>query len=1353
MDKCNNLTNNDFLVFYFKHNKLVKVSKKTFKVLNGPVIVLNKGQTKIKIFENETTRQRARHIIQSSFKAQSISQVFNSVIGILSLSSKIAKINPQLVMRITNLGLRLIDLICNNTSQFNVLSILTELYCIQLDFVGQSFFSDLMSGISNFLPTKWLTVVKFLQNRIFTLDNIYLLINLLLEWVECIASKLGLSQSVVDTQIKWIRSQIPPIGFLDFKIKLVQLLKQGRDVQIVLSTPHLVDDIIEFGKNMKVEDNPSFAYAINLCMKDKSLQKMLDDFSILYKTCVQSKNVSRQEPFMMVFEGSPGCFKSRSMTLLIKSLGRSVYSHVVPATKDTDKDFYDTYANQEIFYMDDVGQMGVGQWRKVMNWVSCVPLPLQCATASLKNTKFFTSTSILCTTNCFKNLHTIYRDDCIADLGALHRRGVVVDFYSARGLPNGDLSGSVSVEFFNLKEKRFVREYPAHYSWPSSLPLTFVCDDQFSWSKFIGWLRACFLVIENNKKLETGKTDLSFILKAAVEESQKYLAQNLLSDVNYIDSQILKSSALETMVYDTAIDKLRRLLAIEDNYGEPEKELHGIRQLYEMLRTSFINITTILSDWQSQTHNIIMYSLYALISLVTICCLWQCLRPLCKSGTDISTWSRSDLEDYYKQNNWLSEFNVIEKVAASSQEIAISNACGKCLLSHTKGTTQVFGVRSGRHIIVPYHTIIGETKVEVTMTIKDNVVYDKLPCVVDYCNSDEDVALLLIPKYNPISAKVIPLGGNKATTLLLENKIVALSTVEKEDKYGNIKYIAALCPEKPFVSKQGTRVMYNIQAPGMCGSPVVDSQNGIMGFHVSGNAHLGLGFSSLWSDNVLKSIKDIIISKASGLIPLDEKGSLSGLNVEVVESKYSSSVPKVSSIAPTEFLTNIEKVTRFPSDLQLFGTGTVIEVAKKSMQKTGIISRDQLEFCKKVLRSLVKPFGLLSDEQVIKGTPLLAGLNKKSTNGIGFPGSKDKYVDFEKGIFKSSINQVVEDEYSKLIQGEYTVDLWTWAETLKDELRNEEKGGVPRSFRVGTIVNQVLTKRVFGKMVEHIIENRRFNKIMVGMNPLKEWESMFKSISNNPTFAGDIGSWDGKMIPQLQHLVTEELSKLSAVPLAAEIILGNLVNTPVVILNKNVVTTHSMPSGSFLTAILNSIINRLYTAAWYYQQVPNPTLKDFETCLEDYVYGDDKVVVVKSHHDRLNALTMTKFFQNLEMDFTHSLDKKIKIDSPFQKISEITFLKRRFSFHPVLGISCPLDLRTLDNTIYFYDTNSDYESCVRGKLESIWRELHLHNNYLELTTLFLEKVKDSSVPWTRLSEEAIFDWVFSFDPDFLIKHY
>lgn len=164
-----------------------------------------------------------------------------------------------------------------------------------------------------------------------------------------------------------------------------------------------------------------------------------------------------------------------------------------------------------------------------------------------------------------------------------------------------------------------------------------------------------------------------------------------------------------------------------------------------------------------------------------------------------------------------------------------------------------------------------------------------------------------------------------------------------------------------------------------------------------------------------------------------------------------------------------------------------------------------------------------------------------------------------------------------------------------------------------------------------------------------------------------------------------------------------------------------MPSGSFLTAIFNSIVNKYYTAMWYYRNMMKkgvkPTVTGFWEHVIDYVYGDDKVNGVREHLDVLNAVTMRDFFESCGMTFTDS--KKNQIVGPTQQMSEITFLKRSFVYHNLLDkIVCPLDLKTLQSGLSYVDYTKDVQSVMNDKIANYQREIFLHDDRVELLREF-----------------------------------
>jgi hypothetical protein len=287
-----------------------------------------------------------------------------------------------------------------------------------------------------------------------------------------------------------------------------------------------------------------------------------------------------------------------------------------------------------------------------------------------------------------------------------------------------------------------------------------------------------------------------------------------------------------------------------------------------------------------------------------------------------------------------------------------------------------------------------------------------------------------------------------------------------------------------------------------------------------------------------------------------------------------------------------------------------------------------------------------------------------------------------------------------------------WTETLKDELRNIEKEGTPRSFRVSRLHMQVLTKKYYGGFVSNVMQQRDFNEIMVGCNPFLDWPTMYKRLLQcKGVWAGDIGSYDGNMLPQVQcGIVDCIVQKGSGDKNILRFLLYALPYSIVGINDDVFMTTHSMPSGSFLTAILNSFVNKVYTAMWYYSNVSKieqPTTSGFLNDVVDYVYGDDKLNGVRKYQSVLNAITMKEYFKKLGMSFTDSL--KGEIINEFQDLSTVTFLKRSFKYHYALGsVVAPLDLRTLYSGLSWLDGSKDQSVVLMDKLNAFQREIFLH---------------------------------------------
>jgi hypothetical protein len=465
------------------------------------------------------------------------------------------------------------------------------------------------------------------------------------------------------------------------------------------------------------------------------------------------------------------------------------------------------------------------------------------------------------------------------------------------------------------------------------------------------------------------------------------------------------------------------------------------------------------------------------------------------------------------------------------------------------------------------------------------------------------------------------------------------------------------------------------------------------------------------------------------------------------------SVPTKSSIAPSP-LYGIYEVDREPANLTKYGDRTIHEVFKKSLGKVVEPSEDEIEFGKEVMMELLSDFDIVSEDKVVKGWDNINGLNKKSSNGLGCLPNKEDYIDFDAGklkdFFRDEISQIEKD----ILRGEVDWSKFVWFETLKDEIRNTEKLGEPRSFRVCTIHQQVLTKKYTADLVSKVMHNRLQNQIQIGCNPISEWPIMFNSFRGKNIFAGDIAKWDGSMLPSVQKAVNECILGKYKGPKKQVLafLLDNLVNSLVVVKSNAFVTTHSMPSGSFLTAFYNSLVNRFYTAMWYKRHTPNALVAKFNVEILDYVYGDDKVVAVSPNRSDLTAVSMKDFFQSINMDFTDAEKKPICTD--YQKISDISFLKRTFEYHNELKqIVCPLSLRTLKNTIAWVNKDKDISVVIRDKIGAVYRELYLHPERDSLMLEFRYLVESRLGPIKWLSRENLRELYLNDPTDYLIKDF
>lgn len=158
--------------------------------------------------------------------------------------------------------------------------------------------------------------------------------------------------------------------------------------------------------------------------------------------------------------------------------------------------------------------------------------------------------------------------------------------------------------------------------------------------------------------------------------------------------------------------------------------------------------------------------------------------------------------------------------------------------------------------------------------------------------------------------------------------------------------------------------------------------------------------------------------------------------------------------------------------------------------------------------------------------------------------------------------------------------------------------------------------------------------------------------------------------------------------------------------------THSLPSGHYLTAPINSVfVNIVFCCIWMiaFGKVNYRFARAFWKECAIVAYGDDHLVSIpRSRLDIFNQLTIPGFFEFIGLSYTPE-DKESKLDRPSRKIEEVSYLRRSFVRDEVTGKwLAPLSLDVVLETPMWLHKCPDKKLQTVENLEWAIRELSLH---------------------------------------------
>lgn len=993
---------------------------------------------------------------------------------------------------------------------------------------------------------------------------------------------------------------------------------------------------------------------------------------------------ARDEPICIVFEGEPGSGKSTLMNQfvdLLRKKGMTTYCHSVPATNDA-KDFYDDYENQDVFIMDDVGQQDVSQWRYIINFVSPVKYPLPCANVAKKNTKFFNSKIILATTNKLMKLtkSQFTKSDCVSDPEALYRRCHVVKV-------EGKKSETGFVQ--NLSYYKF--DYINSHKWEN---------------KFLDDFSNVGTNITVNNDVKVSLTYLHRVYKRLVlvrasEGAKTIVPEEILQTIIDEDETWEPQSKFMESVFAPCIDPISGINLLREY----------VEYYSEVAKTFVYNS---INEMIKFVQNISLDNMYAVGGVILACAvslgLWHLL-----SGHEGE--SRPSLDSYLPQN-----------ASIPDRVVTIKKHLRKVV--YTNGE-YVYGVVSGDKILLPLHMNSDNKVVDIYHTddhfnnghkerenlrlakvlelpVHDLGVYKMVGIVALYkkCHN----LFLQTTSTNPLmylvnAGDIIP---------VLYGKNVSRNNEALEYSRYHIRYRHEI----------GTGFITEHTAPGLCGTVLVNVDQGIIGYHVAGSSREGFCVSpSQYAKDLIREkmlegpevpyeFSDKIEANISGSrLRYEEPIKISPAIAEtelvptILHRDYNSSMDICIKDIENELGCVVDK--KAPPNFRALGSPSVLlrKQAKKTMTHQGRVTDEEITFVKNYISTFFVSFTDIDDKTTAFGDAKIPKLNKDSSNGYGLASDKCVYFDFDNKVITEEGYRVLTAFERSVKQRDCDFTKFVSRESFKDELRASTKLDNPRTFRVMPMPHIFYTKKCLANLVAHCADNMHMTGMCLRFNPYKDMDNLYTKLKGMDVHGDvDFSKWDGSINVRLFEAICEVIVDYYVGDKQfLSFLLSTMSQSMVIVGDELHATTHGLPSGTWVTLFMNCLLNKALTALVIFRNSPSPTIQQCYRIV-DYVTGDDKIFGAPAELQNVfNLLTIKDVAESLGMVCTNG-DKTpiVHISQPLEKL---TYVKRTFKYHPILQkyVGC-LSIDTLLNTVQWCSKKKDIDIVMYGKMQAVLLE-------------------------------------------------
>lgn len=367
-----------------------------------------------------------------------------------------------------------------------------------------------------------------------------------------------------------------------------------------------------------------------------------------------------------------------------------------------------------------------------------------------------------------------------------------------------------------------------------------------------------------------------------------------------------------------------------------------------------------------------------------------------------------------------------------------------------------------------------------------------------------------------------------------------------------------------------------------------------------------------------------------------------------------------------------------------------------------------------------------SFEEAVVGVPALGFASIPRSTSLGYPwclGGRDKSYFFGKGQeYDLSTDRAKELRIevmglSDLIR-EGTRPLFVCRDFLKDEVR--KKGKSARLIAGTDVRYYILCRMYFGAFMAAMTSLHQSSGVCLGVNQYSEWSWLKEFVTKKgpKVWDGDFAGFDSSQQPQMLweilHFINAWYTRHgeSSDNSIREILFLDLVHSRHLVADRGPAFTvvewmKSLPSGHFLTAIVNSILSMSLIVAAY---MGTTGRMDFWEKAGVAAQGDDNLVNASDEViHQFNQVTCSEFLQK-EFGMVYTAGRKGEELKPYMGIEDVIFLQRRFATKEGVTV-CPIRPESFLHSLYFVKKQKEKhivrQELVKG-LENALEELALY---------------------------------------------